>query len=82
MALLLSSSVAIGVIILTLLKSPRGELHSYLLGDILAIGPQEVWLAAGLFVVVGLTFSGNLPPSHCSPRTKTWLKCAEYASGR
>ena len=53
MALLLSSSVAVGVIILTLLKSPRGELHSYLWGDILAIGPQDVWLAAALFVVVG-----------------------------
>lgn len=53
MALLLSSSVAIGVIILSLLKEVRGELHSYLFGDILAIGPQEVWLAAGLLVVVG-----------------------------
>jgi ABC-type Mn2+/Zn2+ transport system permease subunit len=53
MALLLSSSVAVGVIILTLLKSPRSELHGYLWGDILAIGPQDVWLAAALFVVVG-----------------------------
>jgi zinc transport system permease protein len=52
MALLLSSSVAVGVIILSLLKNFRGELHSYLFGEILAIGPQEVWLAAGLFVVV------------------------------
>ena len=53
MALLLSSSVAVGVIILTLLKSPRSELHGYLWGDILAIGPQDVWLAAVLFFVVG-----------------------------
>jgi zinc transport system permease protein len=52
MALLLSSSVAVGVIILSLLKGFRGELHSYLFGEILAIGPQEVWLAAVLFVVV------------------------------
>ena len=53
MALLLSSSVAVGVIILSLLKEFRGELHSYLFGDILFIGPQEVWLAAAMFVVVG-----------------------------
>ena len=60
MALLLSSSVAVGVIILSLLKEFRGELHSYLFGDILFIGPQEVWLAAGLFVVVGAMLFGKL----------------------
>ncbi len=54
MALLLSVSVAVGVIILSLLKEFRGELHSYLFGEILAIGPQDVALAAGLFVVVGM----------------------------
>jgi zinc transport system permease protein len=53
MALLLSTSVAIGVIILSLLEEYRGELHSYLFGEILAIGRQEVVLAAVLFVVVG-----------------------------
>ena len=53
MALLLSSSVAVGVIILSLLKEFRGELHSYLFGEILAIGPQEVWMSAALLVVVG-----------------------------
>jgi zinc transport system permease protein len=53
MALLLSASVAVGVIILSLLKGFRGELHSYLFGEILAIGPQEVWMSAALFVVVG-----------------------------
>jgi ABC-type Mn2+/Zn2+ transport system permease subunit len=53
MALLLSVSVAVGVIILSLLKEFRGELHSYLFGEILAIGPQDVALAAALFVVVG-----------------------------
>ncbi len=53
MALLLSVSVAIGVIILSLLKEFRGELHGYLFGEILAIGTQEVALAAVLFLVVG-----------------------------
>lgn len=53
MALLLSGSVAVGVIILSLLKEFRGELHSYLFGEILAIGRQEVISAAVLFVVVG-----------------------------
>src|SRR5688572_17573637 len=53
MALLLSSSVAVGVIILSLLKEFRGELHSYLFGDILFIGLQEVWMAIALSLVVG-----------------------------
>jgi zinc transport system permease protein len=62
MALLLSASVSLGVIILSLLKGFRGELHSYLFGEILAIGPQEVWLAAALFVVVGATLFWQLTP--------------------
>jgi len=53
MALLLSGSVAIGVIILSLLKEYRGELHSYLFGEILAIGRQEVALAGIMFALVG-----------------------------
>jgi zinc transport system permease protein len=53
MALLLSTSVAVGVIILSMLHEYRGELHSYLFGEILAIGRQEVILAAVLFGVVG-----------------------------
>src|SRR5215813_14399265 len=53
MALLLSGSVAVGIIILSLLKGFRGELQRYLFGDILAIGWQEVGMAALLFLVVG-----------------------------
>jgi len=53
MALLLSSSVAIGVIILSVMQQYRGELHSYLFGEILAIGTRDVVLAAALFVIVG-----------------------------
>src|ERR1043165_8962451 len=60
MALLLSGSVAIGVIILSLLKEYRGELHSYLFGEILAIGRQEVALAAVLFVGVGMGLLARL----------------------
>lgn len=60
MALLLSASVAIGVIILSLLEDFRGELHSYLFGEILAIGPKEVALAAALFVVVGAALFAKL----------------------
>jgi ABC-type Mn2+/Zn2+ transport system permease subunit len=53
MALLLSGSVAAGTMIISLLKGYRGELHSYLFGDILAIGRQEVVLAALLCGGVG-----------------------------
>lgn len=54
MALLLSGSVALGVILLGLQKANRGDLHAYLFGDILAIGPTDLWLAGGLFVGAGL----------------------------
>ncbi len=52
MALLLSGSVAVGVIILSLLREFRGQLNSYLFGEILAIGPGEVWMAGALLAVV------------------------------
>lgn len=55
MALLLSGSVALGVIILSMLKGFRAELHSYLFGDIQAVGTQEL-IFAGL-LGVGVTAS-------------------------
>lgn len=53
MALLLSGSVAIGIIILSLLKRRPGDIQNYLFGDIFAIGWQEVGLGAVLAVVGG-----------------------------
>src|SRR4026209_744780 len=53
MALLLSGSVAVGMIILSLLHRRPGDITRVLFGGILAVGPQEVWLAAVLFAVVG-----------------------------
>jgi ABC-type Mn2+/Zn2+ transport system permease subunit len=52
MALLLSGSVAAGVILLKLLNTRAGVLNGFLFGDILAIGWLEVWEAAVLCVVV------------------------------
>ena len=49
MALLLSGSVALGILILSLNKGSRGELHGYLFGDILAIDTKDVWLAGVFF---------------------------------
>ena len=58
MALLLAGSVAVGIIILSLLKSRPADIQGYLFGDILAVGWGDVWLAAGLFAVLGtLLFS-------------------------
>jgi zinc transport system permease protein len=53
MALLLSGSVAAGIIMLNMLKGYQGEIQRYLFGDILAVGWIEVRLAAILFVTVG-----------------------------
>src|SRR5882672_10959217 len=49
MALLLSGSVAVGIIILSVLKGYQGEIQRYLFGDILAIGRSEIILAVILF---------------------------------
>jgi ABC-type Mn2+/Zn2+ transport system permease subunit len=54
MALLLSGSVALGIIILSLLKGNRAEIHSYLFGDILAVEPRDVAYAAILAGVVSI----------------------------
>ena len=56
MALLLSGSVAAGIIMLNMLKGYQGEIQRYLFGDILAIGWLEVRLAALLFVAVSVGY--------------------------
>jgi ABC-type Mn2+/Zn2+ transport system permease subunit len=53
MALLLAGSVAVGIVILSLLRSRPADIQGYLFGDVLAIGWPDVWLAAALFTVLG-----------------------------
>ena len=61
MALLLSGSVALGVIILSLLKGNyRGELDRYLFGDITAVNWRDVLLGAALLAVVGTSVFAGL----------------------
>ena len=54
MALLLSGSVAAGIVLLSVLKSRPGDIHGFLFGDILAVGPREVWQSLALLLLVGL----------------------------
>ena len=54
MALLLSGSVAVGIIILSLMKTRPGDLHGFLFGDILAVGRGEVWQCIALSLIVGV----------------------------
>jgi ABC-type Mn2+/Zn2+ transport system permease subunit len=53
MALLLSGSVAFGIIVLSLLRRRPGDIHGFLFGDILAVGGREVWQSAALCAIVG-----------------------------
>jgi ABC-type Mn2+/Zn2+ transport system permease subunit len=53
MALLLSGSVALGMVILSLLKGYRGELDRYLFGDILSVGWGDAALALVVLITVG-----------------------------
>lgn len=62
MALLLSGSVAAGIIILSLMRTRPGDLHGFLFGDILAVGWPEVWQAGALCGVVGTVVLLNLSP--------------------
>lgn len=54
MALLLSGSVALGIIILSLMQTRPGDLHGFLFGDILAVGWAEVGQAAALCLIVSV----------------------------
>ena len=49
MALLLSGSVALGMIILSMLRGSASFIHGYLFGDILAVGNQDLVYAGILF---------------------------------
>ncbi|MBC8003237.1 MAG: metal ABC transporter permease [Opitutaceae bacterium] len=60
MALLLSGSVAFGIILLSRMRGLRGELHRYLFGDILAVGWQEVGFAGILFLIVMAALARSL----------------------
>lgn len=62
MALLMSGFMAAGVVGFSLLKGFRGELHRYLFGDILSVGPADVGLAVGLAAVVLILILANLSP--------------------
>ena len=60
LAVVLSGSVALGIVILTSLKGSRGEIQSYLFGDILAIGWGDLKLALVLLVSVSWGLFINL----------------------
>src|SRR5437773_2364516 len=60
MALLLAGSVAIGIIILSLLKSRPADIQGYLFGDVLAVGWTDVWLGAALFAFLGALLFARL----------------------
>lgn len=61
MALLLSGSVATGIILLSLTRrNYQGDLHKYLFGNIVSISSMEVWASAGLFLLVSLVVFSRL----------------------
>lgn len=53
MALLLSGSVALGMVVISLLKGYRNELERYLFGDILSVGWGDVVLSLAVLLAVG-----------------------------
>lgn len=62
MALLLSGSVALGMVILSLTQANRGVIHAFLFGDILAVETRDLWLAGGLFLAVLIGMLRGLSP--------------------
>lgn len=59
-ALLSSAGLALAVLLMSIKKDFGAELMSYLFGDILAIGPSEIYLAAGLALLVSAGIFLNL----------------------
>lgn len=57
--LLSSAGMALAVLLMSIKKDFGAELMAYLFGDILAISPEEIYLSAGLVVMVvaGLAFN-------------------------
>jgi zinc/manganese transport system permease protein len=59
-----SSSLAIGVILLTFVGQYKGGINSILFGDILAVRQGDLWVSAGLLIVcvlfVGLTLRSQI----------------------
>ena len=62
MAVLLSVSVAMGVILLSLQRNRWAELDKYLLGDVLSVGWQDVAMAAGASLAVSTMVVAFLNP--------------------
>ena len=62
MAVLLSTSVAIGVVLLSLQPSRWADLDQYLFGDILSISSTDVTLAGVIAIIVGATVFWFLNP--------------------
>ena len=60
MAVLLAGSVAVGMVILSLLKSRPADIQGYLFGDVLAVGWPDVWLGAALFAFLGALLFARL----------------------
>ncbi|MCX8160441.1 MAG: metal ABC transporter permease [Candidatus Saccharicenans sp.] len=60
-ALLSSAGLALAILLMSIKRDFGAELMSYLFGDILAIGPSEIYLAAGLAVAVLAAILLNLP---------------------
>lgn len=53
MALLLSGSISLGMLMLSRMKGDfRGDIHRILFGDILAVGPQDVVVAGVLLAII------------------------------
>lgn len=62
MALLLSGSVALGMVILSLTQANRGVIHGFLFGDVLAVEERDLWLAGGLFAAILVGMVKGLSP--------------------
>src|ERR1043166_8202159 len=62
MALLLSGSGSIGIILLSLLNGSHGDIQRFLFGDVLVAGPGDVARVAVLFLMIGGLMLWKLSP--------------------
>ncbi|MBT5230838.1 MAG: iron chelate uptake ABC transporter family permease subunit [Methylococcales bacterium] len=51
------TALSTGLVMISLLDTPNVDLMQFLLGDILSIGPSELWLLASLSLIVPITIA-------------------------
>lgn len=57
LGILSHGSLAVGLVAVSLMDDVRLDLNAYLFGDLLAVGPQDLWIIGGVSAVIALALA-------------------------